>query len=305
MLSLILICATLAACGSTDALRQSSNACFPARSLAAGTTRVSSDDISGQRTYLLHVPPGYDGTTRTPVVILFHGLGGNAAAVAESTRMAKLSDQEGFILVSPQGRGRISQWDFRSVSTRQHSDIGFVDRLVDTIKRDACVETQRIYAAGFSNGSALTLALACKGATDFAAYGAVAAPYSDASCDKARPASIIYFHGTADKVVHFGGGGTAIGPLPSVIPALQSWATHDACPPRGSTTTVSTHVRHFAWTSCQGGTGVEVYEVLRGGHAWPGQTTGSPGRVQGVQTKEVDASELMWRFFAAHSSGGQ
>ncbi len=262
-------------------------------------------DPSGARTYLLHVPPGYDGTTRTPVIVLFHGLGGNSAAVAHSTRMMTLADQAGFILVAPQGLGATSKWDFRSPPTAAPSDLGFADRLVKSIKRNACVDKHRTYAAGFSNGAALTLALACKGTTEFAAYAAVGAPYFNESCNSAPPASIIYFHGTADKVVPFAGGDTAIGPLPGVISALQGWVTHDACPPRGSRTTVTAHVRHFDWTACRKGAGVDVYEVLRGGHAWPGQASGSPGRVQGVQTQEVNASELIWRFFEEHDSGGR
>jgi polyhydroxybutyrate depolymerase len=303
--ALLLISAVLTGCGTTDALRHSDDACSPTRSLAAGTSQVSMDDKTGKRTYLLHVPPGYDGTTRTPVVVLFHGLGGNSAAVAESTRLIKLSDRAGFILVVPQGLGATTHWDFRSPPTAKQSDLGFANRLVTSIKSSACVDPHRVYAAGFSNGSALALALACEGSTSFAAYAAVAAPYFDASCNSAPPASIIYFHGTADKVVPFDGGNTAVGPLPGVITTLQSWASHDACPPRGSKTTVSTHVRHFAWTGCRKGSGVDVYEVIHGGHAWPGQAGGSPGRVQGVQTQEVNASELIWRFFEAHPSGGQ
>ena len=305
LLALLLISGVLASCGKTDALRQSSDSCFPERSLAAGTSTVTIDDETGKRTYLLHVPPRYDGTTRTPVVVLFHGLGGNSAAVAQSTRLITLANRAGFILVVPQGLGRISHWDFRSPPTAKESDLGFANRLVTSIKSRACVDPRRVYAAGFSNGSALTLALACEGKTNFAAYAAVAAPYFEGACQSARPASIIYFHGTADKVVPFHGGDTAIGPLPGVISALQSWASHDACPPRGAKTTVSTHVRHFAWAGCRGRTGVDVYEVMHGGHAWPGQASGSPGRVQGVQTQEVNASELIWRFFEAHPAGGQ
>ncbi|MCW2799049.1 MAG: hypothetical protein JWQ70_521 [Aeromicrobium sp.] len=305
LIAVLLTCATLVSCGKTDALRQSSDACFPARSLATGTTYMSMDDVSGKRTYLLHVPPGYDGTTRTPVVVLFHGLGGNSAAVAGSTHMVALSDKAGFILVAPQGLGKLSRWDFRSPPTATHSDLGFANRLVTSIKRSACIDPHRVYAAGFSNGSALTLALACEGKTDFAAYGAVAAPYFDKMCTTAPAASIIYFHGTADRVIPFGGGNTVIGPLPGVITALQGWAGHDGCASRRADTTVAPHVRHFGWSSCRGGSSVEAYEVINGGHAWPGQATGSLGRVQGVQTQEVDASELIWRFFEAHVSGGQ
>src|SRR5262245_525856 len=37
------------------------------------------------RTYILHVPPGYDGSQALPLVLVLHGFGGNAASMVKLT----------------------------------------------------------------------------------------------------------------------------------------------------------------------------------------------------------------------------
>lgn len=302
---LMLAAVALVSCGTADTVRKTGDACAPARSLVQGTTAHTLNENGETRTYLMHVPPQYDGSSKAPVVLLFHGLGGNPSTMMQTTRMLDLADDEGFILVAPAGRGKVSKWDFRSGVDVPGSDLGFVRDLVASVSNVSCVDSSRVYAAGFSNGSALTLALACDGTTKFAGYGAVSAPFHDGTCAKAPPAPIIYFHGMKDKVVPYGGAKTVIGRLPPVNDTMNKWVTHDRCAARGARTTVKEHVRHFSWSSCRAGSAVEVYAVDNGGHRWPGGTRVSPGRGGGIQTQDIDASTLIWRFFELHRRGGQ
>ncbi|WP_332666400.1 extracellular catalytic domain type 1 short-chain-length polyhydroxyalkanoate depolymerase [Aeromicrobium sp.] len=302
---LALFATGMASCGRADTIRKPRDDCAPGRSLPTGSTQRTIESGGQHRRYLVHVPPGYDGSTRTPLVLLFHGLGGSPQAVLDTTNMGKLADKDDTILVAPLARGRITEWDFRTPISDPTSDLAFVRDLVKELKADACVDPSRVYAAGFSNGSVLALALACDGTTDFAAYGAVSGPYWSDSCRKSPPASIIYFHGLRDKVVPYAGAETVIGPLPPVNDVMASWAAHDSCPAASATTTVAQHVRHFTWTKCKDGSGVNVYVVDNGGHRWPGGTQVPSGRVSGVMTQEIDASTLIWRFFEEHAAGGQ
>jgi polyhydroxybutyrate depolymerase len=305
LLLLVLAALVPASCGRSDALRRAGDECAPGRSLAMGTSRHVLDHDGIERTYLVHVPPGYDGSSRVPVVYLFHGLGGEPEVMVQTTRMAELADEEGFIVVTPQGLGALPRWDFRTPASTPGSDHAFVDALVQEVEQTACVDTNREYAAGFSNGSAMTLALACRPDSPFAAYGAVSAPWFVPSCEAAPPASVVYFHGLRDKVVPYDGADTLIGRVPSVDDAVTRWARHDRCPPRRATTSVSQNVRHFSWTGCRDGSAVELYAVENGGHRWPGGAASSPGRTDGIQTQEIDASRLIWDFFTAHPRGGQ
>lgn len=306
MAAIVALSATgMAGCGTADTIRKPGDECAPARSFPTGSTQRTIESGGEQRHYLIHVPPGYDGSTKTPLVVLFHGLGGSPQAVIDTTSMGAIADRKNTILVAPLGRGRVTHWDFRTPISDPSSDLAFVRDLVKEVKADACIDSSRVYATGFSNGSVLALALACDGTTRFAAYGAVSGPYWNDACRDAPPASIIYFHGLRDKIVPYVGADTVIGPLPPVNDVMASWAAHDSCPAASATTTVAEHVRHFTWKACKDGSGVNVYVVDNGGHRWPGGNSIPSGQVSGVMTQEIDASTLIWQFFEQHVVGGQ
>ncbi|MET1039052.1 MAG: PHB depolymerase family esterase [Aeromicrobium sp.] len=279
--------------------------CDTVRTLPAGTTTQTIESGGREREYLLHVPADYDGTTPTPVVMMFHGLGGDPETVVDATDMATRADADDTILVVPLGRGKPAQWSFREPVTDPRSDLAFVHRLARHVQRTGCIDADKMFAAGFSNGSALTLALACDGSTAFAAYAAVAGPYYEPECDEAPPASIIYFHGTADTTVPFSGAETVIGRLPPVNDTMSKWATRGRCPSAGATTTADDDVHHFAWRDCTGGTDVDIYAVVGGVHGWPGGGPMSPGRTSRTKDSPVDATALLWKFFQEHPAGGQ
>lgn len=291
--------------GATEPARTESTPCATVRTLPAGTTTQKITSGGHTRTYLLHVPPDYDGSTRTPVVVMFHGLGGDPETVVKATDLTTRADADDTILVVPLGRGTPAEWSFRQPASDPESDLAFVHDLVQHVRTTGCVDSDRIFAAGFSNGSALTLALACDGTTRFAAYAAVAGPYYEPKCDDAPPASIIYFHGTADTTVPFGGAETVIGKLPPVNDTMSKWATRGRCPASGATTTADADVHHFAWRACKGGTDVDIYAVVGGVHGWPGGGPMSPGRTSRTKDSPVDATALLWQFFQEHPAGGQ
>ena len=52
-----------------------------------------------KRTYIVHVPEGYDAKKTTPVVLALHGAGMNGSMMVWFTGLNKTSDAKGFIVV--------------------------------------------------------------------------------------------------------------------------------------------------------------------------------------------------------------
>jgi polyhydroxybutyrate depolymerase len=82
-----------------------------------------------------------------------------------------------------------------------------------------------------------------------------------------------------------------------VASAAAFWAAQNGCAAAPQRQDLGT-IRFEAYTGCRGGTGVALYAIRGGGHAWPGG--GKVWRFAPSPTRELSATERMWEFFAAH-----
>ncbi len=55
------------------------------------------------RSYIVHTPAGWDGTTPLSVVLGFHGGAGHGAGFERQSGFVKVADDNGFLLVCPNG----------------------------------------------------------------------------------------------------------------------------------------------------------------------------------------------------------
>jgi polyhydroxybutyrate depolymerase len=298
--------------------------CGSASPVAAGAEALTLDG----RTYVREVPPAHDGTTPLPVVVNLHGFAGNALAQADYTALGATGAAEGFVTLTPQGRGDPAAWDALPGS----ADVAFVGRLLDRAEEDLCLDRNRAYAAGLSNGAMLASTLACVDGDRFAAVGAVAGvsavipvggvPASE-SCPPGRPVPLVAFHGTDDPVVRFDGGlGPGVADLPapdgrtigdvvrrsdmSVAEIMAVWAERDGCETEPAPAVpVEGDVELVAY-DCPEGVAVDLYVVDGGGHHWPGATEEPAyGPLADAldelgEPSPVSANDLMWAFFARH-----
>jgi polyhydroxybutyrate depolymerase len=84
------------------AARAAGAACEPARRDDAGAhpRTITVDRV--ERDYVVHLPPGYDGTEPAPLVFSLHGFGGDIASQDTSTDLPALAGRRGYIVVTPQ-----------------------------------------------------------------------------------------------------------------------------------------------------------------------------------------------------------
>src|SRR5690606_35123548 len=187
-----------------------------------------------------------------------------------------------------------------------------------------CVDTNRVYVTGLSNGAFMTSAVACAYADRVAAVAPVAGIQDVDGCDPARPVPVVAFHGTDDQFVSFEGGlGPAVADLPapdgsggtvgdapppttggsdepSVPEITAAWAERNGCDAEPEAEEVADDVTVERYP-CPDGADVALYRVEGGGHTWPGsEFSASLEEIMGTTTMAISANEVMWEFFVDH-----
>ncbi len=184
------------------------NVICPAEALPAGDQNREIIVSDTTRAYTVHVPAGYLGNNPVPLVLDFHPIGLGPDWEQANSGYSALSDQEGFIVVWPQGLE--NSWNIGPCCTSSPvDDFGFARAIVRQLSIEACIDPRRVYAVGFSMGGAMAYYLACKEAEVFAAIAPSSMDLfadSELTCQPSRAVTEISFRGTADTVVPYAGG---------------------------------------------------------------------------------------------------
>lgn len=164
--------------------------------------------VDGQRrSYILHVPAGYDGESKVPLLLDFHALHTSADYQLNNSGTRAVADRENFLVAYPEGID--NAWNLGPCCTESRSvnDVGFARQLVTQLSADACVDEQRVYATGYSNGGGMAYLLACQAADLFAAVAPAAFDMiAEVPCSPSRPVSVFAHRGRLDLIVPYRGG---------------------------------------------------------------------------------------------------
>jgi polyhydroxybutyrate depolymerase len=274
-------------------------ACTPARPAPAGDTDGSVTSGGLQRTYILHVPPSYDGTRALPLVLNFHGFGSNAREQAIYSGFPAIADEAGFITVAGNGTGDPQQWTYPGLG--DVDEARFVADLLDKLEAELCIDASRVYLVGMSNGAAISTSIACALPDRIAAIAEVGATASPRTCAAGVSIPLITFRGTEDLCVPYEGGTSQCGmrlPVVAAEEAARQWARQDGCNPAPAYQRVAEDVIVTAYSECTGFAAVLLYTIEGGGHTWPGSL--DIARL-GRTTQTINATDIIWQFFQAHS----
>lgn len=271
-----------------------------------GTAQNFAFDYKGQqRSFLLHLPHGFDSTKTYPLVLNFHGLLSDPQEQRRLSQMDTVADQEGFIVVYPKGK-RFS-WNNRLGTlffNGGRDDVGFVNALLDTLIKHLPINTNRVYATGMSMGGFFTYRLACQLEGRFAAIASVTGLMSGnvaVCCETAASIPVLQIHGTRDRLVPYRGNKRTL----SAEEVTGFWTTKNGCRvtdtiPIPDTCDIDKSsavlIRH---RECSTGSEVWLYQVHKGGHTWPGapESLIFHGRVN----QDLHGSHLIWDFFERFS----
>lgn len=286
------------------------------------------------RSALVHVPSGEAGAgAPLPVVVSFHGVDGSAAVQRSTDGLVEVADREGFVVVHPEGlevglNDRVtglSGWDHDG---SEIDEPAFVAAVLDELGATVCIDTDRVFATGFSAGGNIAMVVACALGDRIAAVAPVGAAHQPGQCSGAAPVPVLAFHGRDDIVVPFDGRDTPeAGTLLAVRGALEAQARRNGCADEVDDEQLSPRVRRTSWSGCEATTA--LVELDDHGHAWPGHPMpfdrevlvavfagfdGRPPQALMVAIGEqpdtmadnvlltnddVDATEMIWEFFSS------
>jgi polyhydroxybutyrate depolymerase len=265
-----------------------------------------------ERSYLVHVPPGYDHERAAPVVLVLHGAGTNANLTVRLTGMHAKADEANFIAVYPNGTGvgvfltwnsggRRGRWPENGVD-----DVKYLGAVLDDLETVCRVDPRRVYACGLSNGGMMCYRLAAEMSDRIAAIAPVAGTMTIDDPRPKRPVPVIHFHGSDDKIVPPSGRTERAAALPfkSVAETIRIWREVNGCPEKPEETEFPDKqgdgltARRQTYGPGQNGAEVVLVEIEGGGHTWPGQKT--PLGWIGKSTLNISANDLMWEFFQKH-----
>jgi polyhydroxybutyrate depolymerase len=265
-----------------------------------------------KRSYIVHVPKGYDPKKPTPVVLAIHGAAMNGALMMNYTGLNTKSDDAGFIAVYPDGTGigPVQVWNagnFRGVAVRsQADDVAFLNKLLDDLGTVVNVDPKRVFACGMSNGGMMSYRLAAEMSERIAAIAPVAGTVALDESKPKRPVPVLHIHGLKDSIVPYdmkGMKAPQFAKLKGVEESVKLWVKLNGCDESPKVETISKpgdemKVTRSTWANGKEGSEVVLIAIDEAGHTWPGQPT--PLKLLGRTATNVSANDLIWEFFQKH-----
>lgn len=277
----------------------------PVTTLRAGsTTEVELRHDGRKRTFKVHVPVGYTGTSRVPLVFVSHGLTQGANQCIAGTDMVSVADRGGFVAVFPNGEG--NSWNAGACcANNDEDDVGFFRAMLGHVHGELglCVDESRVYATGFSNGAMMSYRLACEASDVFAAIASVAGSLqvAPASCaaTQMRHVPLLEIHGSGDGIVSYS----------QAIAGVNDYAALSGCGTGSHPATqpvVHTDTTCVTRDACPTGMEITTCTIDDGGHCWFGNDTcgtGVPGGqiFVGNNAEGIVASDAIWGFLSRFS----
>jgi polyhydroxybutyrate depolymerase len=223
-----------------------------------------------------------------PLVVMFHGVIRQGAAIQETTGMPEKAAAEGFITAAGDGLGR--SWNAGlccdPAAADGVDDTQFTRDMVAAIEEEFCIDPEQIYASGFSNGGAMVFRLICEASDLFAAYAPVGGSLALFPCEPERVRPLYIINNVDDPVVPFDLGEFSF----QTFATLYNQCDEERVIEEGPNSTCETA------PSCADGTSTTLCGIDGIGHVWPGGTRDPNGPFR--------ATDVVWDFFTSTRAPG-
>jgi poly(hydroxyalkanoate) depolymerase family esterase len=305
--------------------------------LSAERSALVTSGSFGGYNYRLFVPSSYAAGRAMPLVVMLHGCTQTPDQFAASTGMDALAESTGFLVVYPEQPTsanpiRCFRWFEPAHQSRGAGEPSIVAGIVGQIGGRYTIDSDRVYAAGFSAGAGLAVILGATYPDVFAAIavgsgleykaassaggasGAMSGggPNPQTQGDLAframgsfsRVVPTLVFHGSGDTTVAPVNGEQIISQWAQTSDRADDGTDNNSIDDRADASETATapggrRYTHTTYLDARGGPVMEKYLVEGMGHAWSGSSSGSFTDPRGP-----NQSSIVWAFFRAHPRAG-
>ena len=224
------------------------------------------------REYYFSLPE--DTSKPFPIIINFHGFLSHAMDQQGFSQMDNYAHQNGIGVIYPEGIKR--SWNVGKAILNDENDIGFVNALIDSVSLKYNIDSDRIYACGFSNGGTFSYELICGLSNKIAAFGSVGGNFSineNRLCNIEREIPLIHIHGTRDRLQKYNHSDED---FLSTIESVNYWAKYNQFDIKVVENIEDFHkkdgttVEKHTYSKNNSNTQVIHFKVVKGGHLWLG-----------------------------------
>lgn len=221
------------------------------------------------RTFVLASPKGYDPARTYPLVLVFHGDGGNGAGMRAAYRFDDHSAADAFVAY-PDGKN--AGWDLYTPEAENEDD-AFVVAIVQDLTARFSIDASRAFGIGYSSGAFFIEQVACRKSTLFRgivpnaggapnepndANASFWKPYYTRCANQSGGVAAMIMHGTNDPVVEPESGDFS----------AQYWAYVNGCDDQKETRTAASPAPCLAHANCPAGKPVLYCPIPNIGHGW-------------------------------------
>ena len=284
----------------TNTDENSTQPCSPYQSgIGAGSTftcLIEHDNIIRQ--FYIYVGSTY--TSNSSILFSLHGYTSRGLWNMNYTGFQSIADQEGFIVIYPQGTLLPStgqtHWNVGGWTTGSTTDdVGFINEIIEFIDDEYSIDKSRIYSTGMSNGGYMSYKLACDLSSKIAAVVSVTGsmtPETFDSCSPTHATSIAQIHGLQDSVVNYYGSLWSK-PIEEVIDFWMSFNNCSETPETIEINGINGGGIHNIYSNCDNQTSVELFLMTYMGHDWPN-----------FDNHDIQASTTVWDFLSKYNING-
>lgn len=259
---------------------------------------IEFDGVS--RSYMLHLPNNLKPDA--PIVFVLHGYGGSSEGIHNYSKMNRIAAKYGFAVCYPEalvGSDGSRSWNV-GYSNYGVNDVGYLSELAAVLPLNHQLSSKSLFCTGMSNGGDMTIQMTFFKPDLFRAVAPVAGTLMNwipDSINLAGVTSFLMINGTNDNITLWAGDENyfAFGldgymgtreTIDLFVDTYQCMGFEKESLPDLDRTDGSSIIRE-KYSDCNGSTQIWLYEVVDGGHDWPGAWG----------NRDINASEEMWLFF--------